>query len=278
MQESQDSRCVCRTLAVKELIKTNTMHPQAFYAIRKFLETYLSNQRSSGFKNSAHDQDKSNGLTQSRSNLIVDIGSYDPTYSIRRLVNQTMPKTDYIGLDQEKGPNVDLVLSDPYKFPLPDRTANVVISTSVFEHVEFFWVLYLEILRILAEDGLFLMIAPSRGPYHKHPVDCWRFYPDSSRALVNWAKQNHYSPKVLESFTSTLSVDQSGKVHHHDLWADHIAVHVKEGANALQYPNRLISAFGPNVANATVNGRSAEPKYFSHHDQILMNSPNYKQI
>jgi len=242
------------------------MHPQSFYAITKFLETYLVTQKSSDI------------ISKSHSNLIVDIGSYDPTFSIRRLVNATMPKAKYIGLDQETGPNVDVVLSDPYKFPFPDGTANVVISTSVFEHVEFFWVLYLEILRILAEDGLFLMIAPSRGPYHKHPVDCWRFYPDSSDALVNWAKQNYYNPKILESFTSTLSVDRSGKVHHHDLWADHIAVHVKEGANALQYPNRLISAFGPYVANATVNGKSAEPKYFSHHDLILMNSPSYKQI
>ncbi len=32
------------------------------------------------------------------------------------------------------------------------------------------------------------MIAPSRGSEHRYPVDCWRFYPDSYRALASYGK------------------------------------------------------------------------------------------
>ena len=28
------------------------------------------------------------------------------------------------------------------------------------------------------------LIAPSRGPEHRYPVDCWRFYPDGFHALA----------------------------------------------------------------------------------------------
>jgi hypothetical protein len=38
--------------------------------------------------------------------------------------------------------------------------------------------------RVLAADGVMVVIAPSAGPIHSYPVDCYRFYPDSFRALA----------------------------------------------------------------------------------------------
>ncbi len=43
---------------------------------------------------------------------------------------------------------------------------------------------------------LFLSV-PSRGPVHRFPVDCWRFYPDSMAALARYGKV-----KLLDTCTS----------------------------------------------------------------------------
>jgi hypothetical protein len=45
----------------------------------------------------------------------------------------------------------------------------------------------LEIARILKEDGMCCIIAPSAGIEHKYPQDCWRYYPDGFRVLAKYA-------------------------------------------------------------------------------------------
>jgi hypothetical protein len=41
-------------------------------------------------------------------------------------------------------------------------------------------------VRVLKPNGQIFLIAPSRGYEHRYPVDCWRFYPDSYRALAKY--------------------------------------------------------------------------------------------
>jgi SAM-dependent methyltransferase len=71
--------------------------------------------------------------------------------------------------------------------PNSSRSADLVISGQSFEHMEFFWLAWLEMCRIVRPGGLIFLLAPSRGPEHRYPVDCWRFYPDGFRALAKWA-------------------------------------------------------------------------------------------
>lgn len=125
---------------------------------------------------------------------IVEIGSQDINGSLREVA-----PTDckYIGLDFVEGKGVDLILEDPYSLPFPDESVDCIVSSSVFEHSEMFWILFLEILRVLKPDGLFYLNVPANGAFHQHPVDCWRFYPDSGKALVTWARRNGYSPCTL---------------------------------------------------------------------------------
>ena len=66
-------------------------------------------------------------------------------------------------MDFQVGPGVDLLLSDPYVFPLEDENCDVVLSSSCFEHSEFFWLTFLEALRILKPHGLLYINAPSTG-------------------------------------------------------------------------------------------------------------------
>lgn len=116
---------------------------------------------------------------------IADIGSYDVNGSYRPIFEK--PGWRYTGIDLSKGPNVDIVLDTPYALPLKTGSMDLVVSGQAFEHVEYFWVAWLEMVRILKPGGMIFLIAPSRGPEHSFPVDCWRFYPDGYRALAKYA-------------------------------------------------------------------------------------------
>ena len=76
---------------------------------------------------------------------IVDLGSLDVNGSIK---NEIDFKCDYVGVDVSKGKNVDIVLDNPYILPFEDNTIDIVSSISTFEHVDFFWEIFKEILII----------------------------------------------------------------------------------------------------------------------------------
>lgn len=116
---------------------------------------------------------------------VIDIGSYDVNGSYRTLFD--MPQVHYQGIDLEAGPGVDIVLESPYRFPLPSESVDLIVSGQAFEHIEFFWMTWLEMDRVLKPGGMIFLIAPSRGSEHRYPQDCWRFYPDGYRALSKYS-------------------------------------------------------------------------------------------
>jgi len=137
----------------------------------------------------------------------------------------------YVGVDFVKGPGVDVVLDDPYKLPFNDNSFDVCVASSVFEHSEFFWLLFSEIMRILKPDGLFYLNAPSNGSFHQYPVDCYRFYPDAGRALENWSKRCGYNTAMIESFI--------GGQTSYSNWNDFVAVFIKDHDFLSKYPDRI---------------------------------------
>lgn len=103
----------------------------------------------------------------------------------------------YVGLDIAPGPNVDLVPRDPYRWSeVADASVDVVVSGQAFEHIEWPWLTMGEIARVLRGNGLAAVTAPSGGPVHRFPKDCWRFYPDGLPALGSYAGlrlvENHW--------------------------------------------------------------------------------------
>lgn len=116
---------------------------------------------------------------------VLDIGGADVNGSYADLFRY--PGVRYIGADLLAGPGVDLVLDDPYRLPLPDGSVDFVVSGQMLEHCEYFWQSFAEMVRVLKPDGFLFMIAPSAGPIHRYPVDCYRFYPDAYRALAKQA-------------------------------------------------------------------------------------------
>jgi len=152
---------------------------------------------------------------------VVDIGAQDVNGSLREICPGD---ATYIGVDYIAGKGVDIVLDDPYKLPFEDNTIDVIVSSSTFEHVEMFWLLFIEIIRVLKPNGLFYLCAPSSCGFHRFPVDCYRFFPDSGNALANWARRCGFDTIVIEQYTN---------------FDDYICVFLKDVVNLGLHPDRI---------------------------------------
>ena len=186
------------------------MHPTALNNSQNFFDTYA---------------DAFDSNTNVR---IVEIGSQDVNGSLR----STAPSNfEYVGVDFVAGKGVDVILTDPYTLPFEDDSADIILSSSCFEHSEMFWLVFLEILRVLKPKGLLYLNVPSNGDFHRYPVDCWRFYPDSGRALVTWAKRNGINAALLESYTSLQAKDA---------YNDFVGVFLKDEDQVSAFPYRIL--------------------------------------
>ena len=183
---------------------------------------------------------------------VVDIGSQNINGSLKEICPKNMK---YIGVDFAPGVGVDIVMEDPYKVPFGDGQIDYCICSSVFEHSEMFWLLFVELLRILKPHGLLYLNVPSNGHFHRYPVDCWRFYPDSGNALVNWAKRCGLKPILLESFISLQQAPHK--------WNDFVSVFLKDDAYTRKYPNRITDQY-----DAFYNALTIESEDFKHFTQL----------
>jgi SAM-dependent methyltransferase len=180
------------------------MHPSAMQNCIRFFETY-GNYKDAG--------------------LILDIGSQNVNGSLKDAVPN---KFEYVGLDFQAAPGVDVVLTDPYKLPFEDKSADIILTSSCLEHSEMFWLTFLEMARVIKPDGLIYLNVPSAGEYHSYPVDCWRFQIDASKALMNWANREGYPTVLLEAYTDG---DKP--------WHDMVAIYVGNPSHVNLYPKRI---------------------------------------
>ena len=175
---------------------------------------------------------------------IVDIGAQDFNGSLRSVAPQGCK---YTGVDFVNGKGVDVVITDPYSLPFEDNSFDFCVSSSCFEHSEFFWLLFNEIMRILKPNGILYINVPSNGNVHRFPVDCWRFYPDSGIALQNWGRRSGYGTILLESFTGKQKRDG---------WNDLIAVFLKDEEYAHDHSGRMQES-APGHTDGLVYGSTA---------------------
>jgi SAM-dependent methyltransferase len=120
--------------------------------------------------------------------VVLDFGSQSVSgqrHSYRSLFGS---KWRYVGVDVVGGPNVDLILKDPYRWSeLADDFATSIICGQTFEHVEYFWATSMEMTRVLKPGGIMILIVPSSGVEHRYPLDCWRFLRDGAHVIANYA-------------------------------------------------------------------------------------------
>ena len=113
---------------------------------------------------------------------ILDIGSYDVNGTYKEFFKN--PNWEYIGLDIEKGPNVDVVAKGVYNFGIDDQF-DVVVSGQCLEHVEDVKEWIKQVDKVSKKGALICVIGPNNSfPEHKHPVDCWRIFPDGMNFLL----------------------------------------------------------------------------------------------
>jgi len=146
---------------------------------------------------------------------VYDLGSQDVNGSYRPIFSE--PAWHYLGIDMASGKNVDLVLRTPYTWhEVASGSADVVISGQAFEHIQFFWITMLEMARVLKPNGICCILAPSSGPEHRYPTDCWRFYPDGMVSMAFFAQM-----EVLEATTQW---DDKGYLDGSDAWHDSMLI------------------------------------------------------
>ena len=172
------------------------MHKSAYINTEKFYNKYCSD----NIKNKK----------------ILDVGSYSVNGNVRPIFEGG----NYIGVDMEMGPNVDVV-ANANNLPFLDNEIDIVVSISCFEHDDMFWLTFLEMCRVINVGGYIYINAPSNGPYHGHPGDSWRFYLDSWKSLEKWAKLSGYNIELIESYID-VEGDKTNEV-----WEDSVGIFKK---------------------------------------------------
>jgi len=95
----------------------------------------------------------------------------------------SFPGRDYLGVDLQPGPGVDVVASAE-ALPQGDASMGAVLALEVLEHVPRFWLAMDELHRVLAPDGVMLLSVPFQVHLHDHPGDYWRFTPAALDSLL----------------------------------------------------------------------------------------------
>jgi SAM-dependent methyltransferase len=150
---------------------------------------------------------------------ILEIGAYDVNGTLR--LKQPIG-SNWTGVDIENGPGVDLVVKPAEKLPFDDNSFDLVVATSVFEHDPAFWKTLREMARVVREDGVLFISAPSNGMVHRFPLDCFRFYPDACVSFLDIIREVKPNSAISESFV--------GAQDHEGLWNDYVAVFKMDGA------------------------------------------------
>ena len=190
------------------------MHESSRYSYKMFLDVYLQRSVNSSYE-------------------ALEVGSRDVNGSILR---DERTDVTWRSVDIEAGPGVTNVITDPYMYPFADESFDAVISTSVFEHMEFFWLAFLEMARVCKQNGYIYINVPSNGPIHRFPIDAWRFYPDAGSVLSNWAIKNGFKIALIESLMLNRSNESA--------WVDSVYVFKKGGSNKLDDTDTLKNHFG----------------------------------
>jgi len=148
----------------------------------------------------------------------IDVGSYDVNGTLKTcLIDEKLSiPWEYTGVDMCPGKNVDIVANASDLSTVVKEQYDFVVSTSCFEHDPMFWMTFLEMVKVCKPGGMIYVNAPSTGPYHAHPGDCWRFYADSWKSLADWSEKNNLKVTLVETY-----IDRNG------MWKDSVGIFVK---------------------------------------------------
>lgn len=135
---------------------------------------------------------------------VLEVGPGRPPSVIREIVGDPSVRWESVGLDTTYP--VTYVGSE-YSYPVDSDAFDVVVAMNVLEHVRKPWVWIRELARICKPGGYVITVNPVSWPYHEHPVDCWRAYPEGMKAL--------YEDGGLAVITSRCESLEDAHLHRH---------------------------------------------------------------
>lgn len=109
-------------------------------------------------------------------------------YSLTREIRKLFPNSEYIGIDMEDGPEVDVVLDLTKDVNIVDKVLNqkrfnTIFCLSVLEHCSNPFMMAQNITRLLNRNGVLYVSVPFSWEFHAYPSDYWRFTPEGIRIL-----------------------------------------------------------------------------------------------
>lgn len=121
-----------------------------------------------------------------RAKRVLEVGSQDVNGTPRPVVLPLGP-SEYIGVDSEKGPGVDIVSNaDALSATFGEESFDVVISTEMLEHLVDWRPVVQQLKAVLRKEGLLLVTTRSPGfPYHPYPIDVWRYTEGDFKAVFS---------------------------------------------------------------------------------------------
>lgn len=120
-------------------------------------------------------------LKQNANLRVADIGSCDVNGVYKPLFARD--GWEYVGFDQSSGKNVDVVMA-PETIAEHAGKFDVVISGQTLEHVRMPMFFVNTIAKLAKPNGLIWIIAPNTFHFHEFPIDCYRFWPDGMRSVL----------------------------------------------------------------------------------------------
>ena len=92
-------------------------------------------------------------------------------------------QSQYLGVDMQKGPGVDLV-ADATQLPFPDQSFDLVMCFETLEHADNPWKIVAEIERVCKKNGIIILSSQQNFPLHMHPSDYFRYTPYGLSSLL----------------------------------------------------------------------------------------------
>ncbi|MFN4972690.1 MAG: methyltransferase domain-containing protein [Bacteroidota bacterium] len=127
-----------------------------------------------------------------KSNIkVLEIGPAGIPSAYSKIVNDSTIQWDTLDFDSTKfiassTSKLTYKITEPYDFPVPSDTYDIVLSGQVIEHVQEIWTWMNELKRVTKKNGLIITINPVSWPYHEAPIDCWRIFPSGITALAKY--------------------------------------------------------------------------------------------
>ena len=130
---------------------------------------------------------KNLSIEEIKGKRIIEVGACDVNGSLRPIIESWGSPAQYIGVDIEKGPGVDVVCNAENIIDVFGMNSfDIVIATELLEHIHNWRKVISNIKNVCKTSGTILITTRSKGfKYHGYPYDFWRYELDDLQEIFS---------------------------------------------------------------------------------------------